>query len=75
MARITQADLEGENLGNFDAMIRKYTSNGDVLQTRQFGSAEFDVANNVRLDAAGNLYVAGHTFGQLGGTKRGGQDF
>lgn len=62
------------NIGSFDAIVRKYGSNGDVLRSRQFGTTEFDIANAVRLDAGGNLYVAGHTYGNLGGSMKGGQD-
>jgi hypothetical protein len=66
--------LGSKNSGSFDAVVRKYGSDGNVLRTRQFGTTEFDIANGVRLDAGGNLYVAGHTYGNLGGRKSGGQD-
>jgi hypothetical protein len=41
----------------------------------QFGSADIDIASGVALDAGGNAYVAGHTFGSLGGdTNQGRSD-
>ncbi len=63
-----------KNLGSFDAIVRKYTGNGDLLRSRQFGTTEFDIANAVRHDAGGYLYVAGHSYGNLGGSNKGGQD-
>lgn len=74
VAGSSSGGLNSKNYGSFDAVVRKYGSNGDVLRTRQFGSTEFDIANAVRLDAGGNLHVAGHTYGLLGGGKKGGQD-
>lgn len=70
----SMGDLKGRNRGSFDAMIRKYGGNGDVLQTKQFGSPEYDIANGLRIDVSGNLYVAGHTFGRFGAAKEGAQD-
>lgn len=66
--------LAGRNFGSFDAIIRKYRSNGNLLQSRQFGSPDFDMANFVWVDAGGATYVAGHTNGNLGGAAQGGQD-
>ena len=54
--------------------MRKYSSAGAVLWTRQFGTASSDDAYSVAVDATGNAYVAGYTSGALEGTNLGGSD-
>ena len=51
--------------GRSDAFIRKYTSNGDELWTRQFGTRNLDSALSVVLDDAGSLNIVGWTEGAL----------
>ena len=51
--------------GRSDAFIRKYTSNGDELGTRQFGTRNLDSALSVVLDDAGSLNIVGWTEGAL----------
>ncbi|MBI4332773.1 MAG: SBBP repeat-containing protein [Chloroflexi bacterium] len=53
--------------GAMDAFIRKYNSAGTEQWTRQFGSTADDYAFGVALDASGNVYVAGHTYGAMPG--------
>lgn len=74
IAGSTMGVLGGSNRGSYDAIIRKYGTNGNVLRTRQFGTSEFDSANGIKLDASGNVYIAGHSYGNLGGANKGGQD-
>ena len=63
------------SFGVRDAYVRGYDSNGDELWTRQFGSQGHDVANDVALDAGGNLYIAGFTSAALPSqTNLGGHD-
>jgi hypothetical protein len=45
--------------GQGDAFVRKYDSSGTELWTRQFGGADHDQAITVKVDAAGDVYVAG----------------
>ena len=52
--------------GGDDAYIRRYTSDGSEVWTRQFGSAAMDAASAVTVDASG-VYVAGDTEGALPG--------
>lgn len=61
----TNASLEGTNQGAFDAYLRKYDNNGQVLWTRQFGTSGSDWANAVTADISGNIYVTGSTQGSL----------
>ena len=53
------------NAGLSDAFLRKYDASGAVLWTRQFGSDHRDLAPGVAADEAGNVYVAGMTYGVL----------
>lgn len=61
----TLGALGGENVGGYDAYVRKYNSNGDVLWTRQVGSNKNDSGTSVGFDAEGNVYLAGQTYGQI----------
>ena len=45
--------------GGFDAFVRKYGPEGDVLWTRQLGSGQADFALGVALDGDGGVYAAG----------------
>lgn len=63
-----------KNHGSFDATVRKFSGNGDVLRSRQFGTSGFDIANTIRLGSGGYFHVGGHAFGNLGGSNKGGQD-
>ena len=49
------------------AFVRKYTGEGDELWSRQFGTQESAQANDVAVDVAGNVYVAGQVGGALPG--------
>ena len=42
--------------------------------SRQIGTTDYDSSFNVAVDAAGNAYITGLTFGSLGGPNAGGQD-
>jgi hypothetical protein len=64
----TSGDLtEHSSGGMIDAFVRRYDAGGGVVWTRQFGSHERDLARDVDVDAAGNIYVVGETFGSLPG--------
>jgi hypothetical protein len=54
-------------VGARDAFVRKFDAAGNVLWTRQFGSASDDEATAVAVDASGNVLVVGTTFGALPG--------
>jgi hypothetical protein len=65
LAGITNGNLEGTNQGAFDAFLRKYDRNGNILWTRQFGTTGSDWANALTIDTTGNIYIAGSTEGSL----------
>jgi hypothetical protein len=55
-----------------DAFLAKFDINGNQYWTHPFGTTANDSANLISVDALGNLYVAGQTSGDLGGTNSGG---
>ena len=61
--------------GSYDAFVRKYSSSGAELWTRQFGTSGSDGCHGVAADGNGNVYVAGAVAGALSGqTSAGGAD-
>ncbi|HZH77784.1 MAG TPA: SBBP repeat-containing protein, partial [Archangium sp.] len=64
----TSGGLDGHtSAGDFDLFLVKYDAAGARLWTRQLGSRDYDQASSVTTDAAGNVYVAGVTYGDLDG--------
>jgi hypothetical protein len=70
----TTGTLPGQtSAGNADAFVRKFSPGGDVLWTRQFGTAAFDapMLNGVAAHSTG-VYVAGVTEAAFPGAAPGG---
>jgi hypothetical protein len=68
MAGYTKGALaEGPNAGGYDAFLAKYNASGVLQWTSQFGSTSDDCARGLTVDAAGNAYVTGYTYGNLAG--------
>ena len=66
IAGTTNGALGGQtSSGSSDVFVRRYDVSGNVLWTRQFGTAGQDEGHAVAVDAAGNVYVAGLTFASL----------
>ena len=61
----TPAALTGTSAGGLDIIVLKYDPSGDVVWTKQFGTAAHDVATAAMTDACGNVYVAGATRGDF----------
>ncbi|MBD2462266.1 SBBP repeat-containing protein [Oscillatoria sp. FACHB-1407] len=59
------------NLGNDNGFLAKYDRNGNQLWVRETGLPNSDIAYDVAVDAAGNIYIAGTTGGSLQGTTVG----
>jgi uncharacterized protein (TIGR03437 family) len=57
----------------YDAYVRKYDTGGNLQWTRQFGTADNDVAYGAFADDTG-MYVVGYTKGVLGTASLGGAD-
>ncbi len=61
----TFSNLDGSNAGSADAFVSKYKPDGDLVWTRQLGTDTWDEASGVVADSQGNVYITGHTKGQL----------
>ncbi len=70
----TRGNLGGVSVGNYDAFLSKYGADGTLAWTRQWGTSEQDENAHVSADRLGNIYVAGHTEGSLGGPHAGERD-
>jgi len=60
----TAGNLAGTNLGLTDVCVRRFSTSGAVLWTRQFGTPMSDSASAVAADRSG-IYVGGLTAGSL----------
>jgi len=58
------------NEGLNDAFVRKYSPEGTILWTDQFGSSYIDKINGISIDSSG-VYICGHTMGTLPGQTTG----
>lgn len=67
----TDGTLPGQTAaGHGDAFVRKYSPSGDVMWTRQFGTAADDLISGVAVHSGG-VYVAGYTSGTFPGAPGG----
>ena len=58
----TPGVLDGESShGDVDAYIRKHSSNGELIWTRQFGTSGYDIARSITTDNSGNVFVTGYS--------------
>jgi Fibronectin type III domain len=51
--------------GDYDWLIVKYDTLGDVVWAKNYGSAQGDIAHGVVLDMSGNVYVCGFFSGTM----------
>jgi uncharacterized repeat protein (TIGR01451 family) len=70
----TGGALGGSNAGDNDAWLAKYDAAGNRIWVRQIGTPRDDNAFAVATDRDGNIYLAGSTFGSLGGANAGAYD-
>ena len=72
----TYGHLDGNtNSGKSDIFLVKYNSSGTKQWTKQLGSSSDEFGLGVKTDSSGNIYVSGHTYGDLdGNTSSGGID-
>ncbi len=64
----TQRSLEGVNQGGYDVFLSKFSPNGAVLWTRQFGSVMTDTVNALAVAPDGTAVVSGYLATALEGT-------
>ncbi len=73
VAGATRGDFDGNtSAGLYDGFLVKYNSAGAKQWTRQLGTASNDYATGVAVDASGNAYVTGYTYGGLDGNTNAG---
>jgi hypothetical protein len=70
----TYGSLGGPNAGSGDSFVGKFDAAGNRIWLTQIGSADLDSAALVSADPLGNVYIGGHTYGDLGGTNAGNAD-
>jgi uncharacterized delta-60 repeat protein len=74
MSGTTFGSLARPNSSNSDAILVRYDPDGTLAWSRQIGTQSNDQAGSVAIDAAGNSYLSGATFGSLGAPNAGGYD-
>jgi hypothetical protein len=69
----TELGLDGNtSAGGNDIYLVKYHSAGTKQWTKQLGSSADDNAEDIAVDENGNIYITGHTFGNLDGNVNAG---
>ena len=71
---LTYGSLGGTNVGEIDAFLAKYDTNGNLLWIEQLGTSRDEYSFSVAVDTTGNAFISGYTYGILGGTNAGGSD-
>ncbi|MCT7997214.1 SBBP repeat-containing protein [Laspinema olomoucense] len=71
-AGLTEGAPDGQNMGQSDAFVVKYDTQGNQIWMQRLGTAAEDQARSVATDAAGNVYIAGITQGSLDGNTNAG---
>jgi hypothetical protein len=51
--------------GNYDMFIQKLNASGNYVWAKRMGSSNYDVANDITLDASGNVFTTGYFFGTV----------
>lgn len=71
----TSGDLGGPNEGLYDNWLAKYdNATGETEWITQYGTSDYEWSWDVRTDSAENVYTAGWTLGDLGGSSAGSFD-
>ncbi len=68
--------LDGnESAGATDIIVTKYNTDGVRQWTQQQGTASVEAGHDIAVDENGNVYITGHTQGDLADNNQGGWDF
>jgi hypothetical protein len=70
----TDGSLEGNNLGNGDIWLAKFSQSGHRVWTRQFGSSNSDVSTSITVNDSGDIFIVGYTHGSINGSNIGASD-
>ncbi|HEX9861117.1 MAG TPA: SBBP repeat-containing protein, partial [Nitrospirota bacterium] len=75
VAGYTYGPFEGGTvIGGSDAFAMKLDPEGNVIWSRQFGTAYYEYGRGVAVDASGSVYVVGETTGGMGAANAGNRD-
>ncbi|WP_420638471.1 SBBP repeat-containing protein [Candidatus Poriferisocius sp.] len=74
VAGITSGSLVGQNQGGRDVFLARYSPEGELAWSRQFGGPENDSPLGVSVAPDGSVYVGGFTEGDLAGPHQGSAD-
>ncbi len=66
--------LGDSSAGGWDAFLTKFDTLGNEVWTQQIGTANTDSSYSVAVDASGNSYISGYTYGVLGSSSAGASD-
>lgn len=69
VAGYTTGNLGSTHKGKGDIFIRKYTSTGKVVWTKQWGTVYTDSFRRIVIDDVDNLYAVGYTHGDMVGSN------
>lgn len=70
----TQGSSFGDNLGMLDIIVAKYSTTGELVWGKQFGTDKYEVGCGIIVDSQGNVYIAGWTDGSFFTTNTGEED-
>jgi hypothetical protein len=67
---VTNGSFPGNsNAGSEDVFLMKFDVNGAQQWVKQFGTNKNDTATGVAVDATGNVYITGETYGSFPGNR------
>lgn len=70
----TYGMLGAAQLGGGDAFLTKFSPQGSLLWTRQFGTTSGESAMDIAIDGSGSIFLTGGTGGRMGQSSLGGAD-
>ncbi len=70
----TYGSAIGANAGLADGILAKFTSSGDLVWAREFGTVGYDFAFNVSADMLGSVFVSGGVYASQDALNAGDQD-
>ncbi len=74
IAGFTDGSLSGEGFGKTDGFVTKIDSAGNILWSRQMGTDQYDMFNDLFVDNDGNIYITGSTGGTINNKNFGKDD-
>jgi hypothetical protein len=67
----TYGDLSAKNKGKTDSFIGLFDTNGKQIKIFQFGTDNYDMASQARVDKEGNIYIGSSTGGDFASKQKG----